>query len=283
MKRKALGKGLDALIPKPPLEEALGAKEVDINLLSPNPHQPRLGYSNRRMQELMDSIRANGIIEPLVVRQTEGGYQIIVGERRWRAAQKLGLTRVPVVVKDVLQEENLLELALIENLQREDLNPLEEARAYAMLIDKFQLTQQEISRRVGKDRSSVANYLRLLKLPKSIQQEILAENLTMGHARALLSLEDRESQLRVCHRIKKRGLSVRETERLVQRLKEGRIAKAQLVPPDPFIRDAEERLQRRLGTKVSIRRRGRGGTIEIKYYSEEELQRLFSLLVSSGD
>lgn len=282
MKRKALGRGLDALIPKPPLEEALGAREVDINLLSPNPHQPRLGYSEKRMEELMESIRANDIIEPLVVRPKEGGYQIIVGERRWRAAKKLGLTRVPVVIKDV-QEEKLLEWALIENLQREDLNPLEEARAYAMLLEKFQLTQEEVSRRVGKDRSSVANYLRLLKLPKSIQQEILAENLTMGHARALLSLDDRETQLRVCQRIKKGRLSVREAERLVKRLKEGREAKVQVLPPDPFIRAAEERLQRKLGTKVSIRRKGRGGRIEIAYYSEEDLQRLFSLLLSSGD
>lgn len=282
MKRKALGRGLDALIPKPPLEEALGAREVDINLLSPNPHQPRLGYSEKRMEELMESIRANDIIEPLVVRPKEGGYQIIVGERRWRAAKKLGLTRVPVVIKDV-QEEKLLEWALIENLQREDLNPLEEARAYAMLLEKFQLTQEEVSRRVGKDRSSVANYLRLLKLPKSIQQEILAENLTMGHARALLSLDDRETQLRVCQRIKKGRLSVREAERLVKRLKEGREAKVQVLPPDPFIRAAEERLQRKLGTKVSIHRKGRGGRIEIAYYSEEDLQRLFSLLLSSGD
>jgi len=282
MKRKALGKGLDALIPKPPLEEAVGAKEVDIKLLSPNPHQPRLGYSDRRMGELMDSIRANGIIEPLVVRPTKEGYQIIVGERRWRAAQKLGLTKVPVVIKDV-PEEKLLELALIENLQREDLNPLEEARAYAMLIDKFHLTQEEISRRVGKDRSSVANYLRLLKLPQNIQQEILAEKLTMGHARALLSLEGRETQLRVCQRIKEGGLSVRETERLVQRLKEGRKAKPRVQAPDPFFRAAEERLQRRLGTKVSIRQKGRGGRIEIEYYSDEDLQRLFSLLISSGD
>ncbi|TKJ35110.1 hypothetical protein CEE39_01490 [bacterium (candidate division B38) B3_B38] len=282
MKRKALGRGLDALIPKPPLEAAFGAREVDVNLLSPNPHQPRLGYSDRGMKELMESIRANGIIEPLVVRPKEGGYQIIVGERRWRAAKKLGLTRVPVVIKDV-QEEKLLELALIENLQREDLNPLEEARAYAMLLDKFQLTQEEISRQVGKDRSSVANYLRLLKLPKSVQQEVLAENLTMGHARALLSLDDQETQLRVCQRIKEGRLSVREAERLVKRLKEGIRAKAPVLPPDPFIRAAEERLQRKLGTKVSIRRKGKGGRIEIEYYSEQDLQRLFSLLISSGE
>lgn len=282
MKRKALGRGLDALIPKPPLEAAFGAREVDVNLLSPNPHQPRLGYSDRGMNELMESIRANGIIEPLVVRPKEGGYQIIVGERRWRAAKKLGLTRVPVVIKDV-QEEKLLELALIENLQREDLNPLEEARAYAMLLDKFQLTQEEISRQVGKDRSSVANYLRLLKLPKSVQQEVLAENLTMGHARALLSLDDQETQLQVCQRIKEGRLSVREAERLVKRLKEGIRAKAPVLPPDPFIRAAEERLQRKLGTKVSIRRKAKGGRIEIEYYSEQDLQRLFSLLISSGE
>jgi len=282
MKRKALGKGLDALIPQPPLEEALPAREVDINLLSPNPHQPRMGYSDRRMKELMESIRASGIIEPLVVRPIEGGYQIIVGERRWRAAQKLGLTKVPVVIKDI-QEERLLEFALIENLQREDLNPLEEARAYAMLVDKFKLTQEEVSRRVGKDRSSVANYLRLLKLPQSVQQEILAENLTMGHARALLSLEDREAQLGICQRIKEGRLSVRETERLIQRIKEGRMAKPRGIPIDPFIKDTEERLQRALGTKVSIRRKRKGGRIEIEYYSEEDLQRLFSLLVSSGD
>lgn len=282
MKRKALGRGLDALIPKPPLEAAFGAREVDVNLLSPNPHQPRLGYSDRGMKELMESIRANGIIEPLVVRPKEGGYQIIVGERRWRAAKKLGLTRVPVVIKDV-QEEKLLELALIENLQREDLNPLEEARAYAMLLDKFQLTQEEISRQVGKDRSSVANYLRLLKLPKSVQQEVLAENLTMGHARALLSLDDQETQLQVCQRIKEGRLSVREAERLVKRLKEGIRAKAPVLPPDPFIRAAEERLQRKLGTKVSIRRKAKGGRIEIEYYSEQDLQRLFSLLISSGE
>ncbi len=218
-KRPALGKGLSALIPDAP-QPRLSPTEVDIDLLSPNEYQPRQRPDDARLDDLARSIKGNGIIQPIVVRKADGGYRIITGERRWRAAQRAGLTRVPIVVREIPpgQEAQLLELALIENIQREDLNPIEEAAAYDRLIDEFHLTQEAIAAAVGKDRSSIANCLRLLNLPEEVRAEVAGGRLSMGHARAVLALADEAAERRVAREVIARSLSVRETEALVKKL-----------------------------------------------------------------
>ena len=213
-KRPALGRGLSALIPDaavPAVDER--SLDVDSDLLRPNRFQPRTAMDEAKIEDLARSIRANGIIQPIVVRRVEGGYEIVAGERRWRAAQRAGLLKVPVVVRDI-PDERLLAVALIENIQREDLNPIEEAHAYRRLTDEYQLTQEQIADAVGKDRSSIANYLRLLKLPQDVRAHVGSGELSMGHARALLGLPDETSQLRVARDVLARSLSVRETEAL---------------------------------------------------------------------
>jgi ParB family chromosome partitioning protein len=213
-KRPALGKGLSALIPDAPTPR-VAPTEVDIDRLAPNAFQPRTDVDDARLDELAQSIRANGIIQPIVVRATEQGFQIIAGERRWRAAKRAGLLRVPVTVREVEPGRSLLEMALVENIQREDLNPIEEALAYRRLADQFAMTQEDIAAAVGKDRASVANYLRLLKLPEEIRAEVASERLSMGHARALLALPGQAEQLRTAREVIAKSLSVRETESLV--------------------------------------------------------------------
>jgi ParB family chromosome partitioning protein len=278
-KRRALGKGLSALIPDVP-EPAATPRELDIDLLEPSPYQPRHRVDEARLDALARSIEANGVIQPILVRRLNGGYQIIAGERRWRAAQRAGLLRVPVVVRDLPdQGPTLLEIALIENLQREDLDAMEEAGAYQRLADEFHLTQDQIAAAVGKDRSSVANCLRLLKLPADVQQQVSAGALSMGHARALLALPDAASQRRLARDIVARAMSVRQTETLVKRATAGRGA------PEPRLKDvhtraAEENLHIALGTPVRIARRRKGGTIEIHFTSEDELQRLYEHLMA---
>src|SRR4051812_29388496 len=217
-KRPALGRGLSALIPDAPAAPAAAERslDVDIDLLRPNRFQPRTQMDDTRIEELSRSIRSNGVIQPIVVRKADNGYEIIAGERRWRASQRAGLLQVPVVVRDI-PDDRLLAAALIENIQREDLNPIEEAHAYRRLGDEFGLTQEQIADSVGKDRSSVANYIRLLRLPPEIRDHVGAGTLSMGHARALLSLADADSQLRVGQDIVQKGLSVRDTESLVKR------------------------------------------------------------------
>jgi len=281
MKRKALGRGLDALIPRRQTAEGGRPFEVDIDLISPNPYQPRDNFDETKIEELARSIRANGVIQPLLVRPIKGGYQLIAGERRWRAAQLAGLLKVPVVIREV-PDDKLLELSLIENIQREELNPIEEAKAYQLLVDQFGLTQEEIANRVGKDRSSVANYLRLLKLPPEVQSELTRGRVTMGHARALLGLEEKELQLALLTEIIKRDYSVRETERAVKRLKRGGKRKRESIF-DPFIAEIEERLSRTLATKVEVRKEGTKGRIVVHFYSREELDRILDRLLSSGD
>src|SRR6187431_2520719 len=266
-KRPALGKGLSALIPDvPDVRPGAGTTDVDVDLISPSDHQPRHRFEDARLDELAQSIKANGVIQPIVVRKVDGGYRIIAGERRWRAAQRAGLTRVPVVVKDVGagQDAQLLQMALIENIQREDLNPIDEAAAYEKLSSEFSLTQEEIAAAVGKDRSSVANHMRLLKLPQEVRAEVAGGRLSMGHARALLALEDEGAQRQVAREVIARNLSVRETETMVKRL--GRAGSAPRgVPPvsDVHTRAAEEKLRMKLGTRVRIARKGKGGRIEI--------------------
>ena len=279
-KRPALGKGLSALIPDVP-EPSRGPTEVDLDLISPSEHQPRQQADDTRLDELARSIKANGVIQPIVVRKVEGGYRIIAGERRWRAAQRAGLMRVPVVVKDVAADNaaQLLEMALIENIQREDLNPIDEAAAYEKLSTDFKMTQEQIAAAVGKDRSSVANHLRLLKLPQEVRAEVASGRLSMGHARALLAAPDESRQRQVARDVIAQSLSVRETETLVKRLERPtppRLTAATAV--DVNTRAAEERLRLSLGTRVRIARRGKGGRIEIDFTSEDELQRLFEVL-----
>jgi ParB family chromosome partitioning protein len=277
-KRPALGKGLSALIPDTP-EPRAPTVEVDIDRLEPNKFQPRTRVDSPGIEELAHSIRTNGIIQPIVVRQSGPGFEIIAGERRWRAAQRAGLLKVPVVVKDIApgQEGKLLEIALVENLQREDLNPIEEAHAYRRLSDDFDLTQEQIAGAVGKDRSSVANTLRLLRLPAPLRDQVAAGALSMGHARAILALNTEAAMTKAGNDVLARGLSVRQTERLVKRVTS---------PPqkpkdrggDVHTRAAEQEMRLALGTAVRIVRRKQGGRIEIDFGSEDELQRLFEML-----
>jgi ParB family chromosome partitioning protein len=276
-KRPALGRGLSALIPDSALptggEHAL---EVDSDLLRPNKFQPRTNIDEGKIDELARSIRSNGIIQPIVVRKVDGGYEIVAGERRWRAAQRAGLLKVPVVVRDI-PEDRLLAAALIENIQREDLNPIEEAHAYRRLADEFHLTQEQIADAVGKDRSSVANILRLLRLPQEVRANLGSGALSMGHARALLALPDEAAQLRVAREVVAKDLSVRETEALVKKATQPAAPKE---PPqkDVHTRAAEEKLRFVLGARVRIERKRKGGRIEIDFESEDELQRLFEAL-----
>ncbi|MBM3770255.1 MAG: ParB/RepB/Spo0J family partition protein [Acidimicrobiia bacterium] len=278
-KRPALGKGLSALIPDAPPPK-LAPSEVDIDRLSPNTLQPRGQFDGARLEELAQSIKTNGVIQPIVVQRVGDRFQIIAGERRWRAAQKAGLTRVPVVVREVFQPRSQLEMALVENIQRENLNAMEEAHAYRRLADEFQLTQEAIAAAVGKDRATVANVLRLLKLPAEVQAEVASGSLSMGHARALLALPTEPEQLRVSRDVVSRKLSVRETETLVKRAVEApsRTASKPPTKSDPNTREAEERLRLLLGTRVRIVRRGMSGRIEIDFGSEQELIRIFDQL-----
>jgi len=282
-KRPALGKGLSALIPDAP-EPRAATVDADIDLLAPNDFQPRVQMDDARLHELAQSIKANGVIQPIVVRRTGDRFQIIAGERRWRAAKLAGLARVPIVVRDVADapDKSLLQMALVENIQREDLNPIDEALAYRLLADEFGLRQEDIATVVGKDRTSVANHLRLLKLPDEIRSEVASGRLSMGHARALLSLADEADQRRLARDVIGRSLSVRETESLVKKAVEAKAPPAEAPAPPPVdvhTRAAEERLKILFGTRVRIVRSGARGRIEIDFVSEDELMRIFDQLV----
>jgi ParB family chromosome partitioning protein len=282
-KRPALGRGLSALIPSaslpPPREAAQGRPpELDIDLLTPNPRQPRAQMDDTRLEELAQSIRSHGVIQPILVRRAGEKTEIVAGERRWRAAQRAGLLKVPVVYRDV-PDDQLLEVALIENIQREDLNPIEEAQAYRRLTDELQLSQEAIAAAVGKDRATISNYMRLLKLPQEVRNDLAAGALSMGHARALITMGDEAAQRRIAREVVSRGLSVREAEQLVKR--DGQVAAPPAPPPkrvDPNTRAAEERLRVALGTRVRIVRKGGGGRIEVDFGSEDELQRIYEQL-----
>ena len=282
-KRPALGRGLSALIPIAPPPKAQAPDrdqqrptEIDIDLLRPNPRQPRAQIDEARLEELAQSIRSHGVIQPILVRRVDDQFEIVAGERRWRAAQRAGLLKIPVLVREVT-DDHLLEVALIENIQREDLNAIEEAQAYQRLSDDFRMSQESIAAAVGKDRATVANYIRLLRLPAEVRNELASGVLTMGHARALLALSDESAQRRLAREVISRGLSVRETEALVRR------ESTPAVPPpprkvDPNTRAAEDRLKLALGTRVRIVRKGTAGRIEIDFGNEGELQRLFEQL-----
>jgi ParB family chromosome partitioning protein len=284
-RRPALGKGLSALIPDAPETFAAPRSwlEIDIALLEPNDCQPRGRLEDERLEELTQSIRVNGIIQPIVARRTEGQrYQIIAGERRWRAAQRAGLQRVPVVLKEVGSDEKRrrLEMALIENIQRENLNPIEEAQAFQRLVDEFGLKQEDVAAQVGKDRSSVANTLRLLRLPDEVRAEVASGRLSMGHARAIVALASDAERRRIAREVLARNLSVRETEAIVKHAAAGGTPARQ--PPankkDVHTRAAEEQLRLSLGTHVEIKRRGKRGVVQIAFANEDELQRIYEYL-----
>lgn len=275
MKKVTLGRGLDALIPTE--RAAYGYMLLGIEEMKPNAFQPRKDFVEEGIEELTASIQEKGIIQPLVVRKSESGYEIIAGERRWRAAQRAGLTKVPVIIKD-LSDREALELALVENLQREDLNPIEEAAAYEQLIEDFGLTHDEISKRIGKERSTITNHLRLLKLPDEAKQALIRGEITAGHARAILSLQSYSQSKEVLESIKRDKLSVRKTEKLVQKLSEQRERVIKLYDVDPYIQHLTDELKKTLGTQVRITDKHGKGRIEIEYYSKDELERLIEIL-----
>jgi len=280
MNRKALGRGLGALLSSDQTID-LGAEpsEVDLDSIVPGPMQPRTHFDEVSLESLAESIRSHGIVQPLLVRRRENGYELIAGERRWRAAKLAGLARVPVVVKEV-PDQSLLEIALIENIQRENLNPIEEAQAYKKLIETVGLTQEALASRVGRDRSFITNYLRLLRLPDDLQQLVIEGRLSTGHARTLLGLSDVDRQRRIARQIIDQGLSVRATEQLVHRaIEEKPRPSASAQPDDPNVRAAETKLRRALGTQVKIQMSGEGkGKIEISFFNAQDLDRIYNLL-----
>ena len=275
--KKVLGRGLGALIPQKSEGRGtpVGLAHLAIEQITPNPYQPRKNFNEASIEELARSVRTHGIVQPLVVtRAGADKYKLIAGERRFRAAQKAGLKTVPVVIKEKLQEGDALQIALIENIQREDLNPIEEAMAYHQLHDEFGLTQEEISRRVGKERSTVANFLRLLRLPDSVKRLLASGQLSMGHARALLAVDTAKKQEQYAERVVKRNLNVRQTE-LLASASAPKVEKKKEKIKDVFTRDAEEKLTRSLRAKVEIDRKRRGGVIHIRFASEDDLIRIF--------
>jgi ParB family chromosome partitioning protein len=284
---KALGKGLSALLPtrppeRPPLPSAAPLR-VPLDKIDPNPTQPRVEFQPAQLQELADSIRVHGVIQPLVVRQKGDRFELIAGERRWRASRLAGLTDVPVVVHEATNDR-LLELALIENIQREDLNAIETAQAFDRLAKEFQLSHEEIGRRTGKDRATITNLIRLLKLPKDIQILIAERRLSMGQARALLGLPSEDLQRNVAEKAVAQGLSVRQVERLVQRMVEPRDSadQAEIEKPDPNVQAAVEEMERALGTRVRIVPKGKHrGRLEIDYFSQDDLDRIYERIVGS--
>ena len=279
MKRAALGRGLGALIPGASAAERNGILMLGIEEIEPDRRQPRRHFDEVHILELADSIRAKGVLQPILVRRDGDRYAIVAGERRWRAAQRAGVREVPCIVRDVAEPE-AFELALIENIQREDLNAIEEAEAYQRLIEYHGLTQEELAQRVGKERSTVANALRLLRLPDAIKHAMSSGALTMGHARALLALSDETDLRRAAEKVINEALSVREVEQLVQRLKGKKIVRRERVGNGSVqLRHVVEKLQRKLGAKVAVRDRGGAGTLELRYHSHAELDRILQAIL----
>jgi ParB family chromosome partitioning protein len=285
--RKALGKGLSALLPpRPPLSPAArqespagSARAVPLDQIDPNPLQPRAQFDQGRIAELAESIRSNGIIQPLIVRHYGERFQLVAGERRLRAAKVAGLSEVPVVVQD-FADDQLLQLALIENIQREDLNPIETAQAFERLAADLNLTHEEIAHRTGKDRTTITNLIRLLRLPEPIQLLLAERRLHMGHARAILGLPNEEKQIEVANRAAAHGQSVRDVERIVRRLTDERAkSDSEARSQDPNVKAAVKQLEETLGTRVRIVEKSeQRGRIEIEYYSQDDLQRIYGLI-----
>jgi ParB family transcriptional regulator, chromosome partitioning protein len=256
--------------------------EIDLDLIEPNNFQPRTSFDEERLEQLAQSIRANGIIQPLLVRRLSADrYQLVAGERRWRAAQRAGLHRVPCVVKEI-PEDKMLELALIENIQRQELNAIEEAHAYKRLIETLGLTQEMVAQRVGRDRTFITNYLRLLRLPEDIQRMVEAEQLSMGHARALLGVDEPEIQRRLAKEVGEKGLSVRQIERAIKRIVEGEVTETVIaIKEDPNFKAAEDKLRRKLSSKVHIlvNQKSSGGKIEIEFFDDNDLNRIYEIIM----
>jgi len=289
MNRKALGKGINALIPDfemgvPKSHENGPAKNTEllIDEISPNRFQPRKYFDDDKLEELVTSIRDNGVLQPIVVQKVEAGYELVVGERRWRASKKAGLKKIPAVIREVT-EAQALELAIIENIHRQDLNPLEEADAYARLADEFALTQEMIAKRVGKSRTAVANTLRLLKLSRNIKEDLISGKISMGHARALLGLDNAGQMEALGKEIFKQDLTVRQIESRVSRLKQSVSKKpvSLVSKKNIFIKDLEKEFERRLGTKVDIKPAKKGGKLVVTYYSDDDLDRIKDLIGQS--
>ncbi|MBI9086203.1 MAG: ParB/RepB/Spo0J family partition protein [Desulfobacterales bacterium] len=281
-KKMALGKGLGALIPELPPAPDPGSREFmqcDIDRIRPNRYQPRRHFAEPEMAELAASIRQQGILQPLLVRKTEAGFELVAGERRLRAARMAGLKKIPVVIKDLTDSE-MLEISIVENIQREDFNPIEEAEAYHRLITEFKLTQDQAAERVGKSRSAVANFLRLRQLPDPIKETIIEGSLSMGHARALLGAERPGDQVAAWREVLEKKLSVRQTEELIKRMRTQVPAKPAPVIPDSdaiYFQNISEDLSRHFGTKVLIKRQNEKGTVEIEFYNNDDLDRLLNL------
>ena len=287
MNRKALGKGINALIPDfeegvPEAEKSL-ATDLLIDEISPNHLQPRNYFDDKKLNDLMSSIKEHGVLQPVVVQKVDAGFELIVGERRWRASKKLGLKKIPAIIREVNDEQSL-EIAIIENIHRQDLNPIEEAEAYARLSNEFELTQEMVAEKVGKSRTAVANILRLLKLSRNIKEDLISEKISMGHARALLGLEESKQMETLRNEIIKQDLTVRQTESRVNKLKKGVLDKpiTQKVNKDIFTKDLEKDLARRLGTKVNILPKKNGGKLIVTYYSDDDLERIQMLMGNSN-
>ena len=289
MNRKALGKGINALIPdfeiglpEPGVSDEQGTiqtRELLIDEISPNRFQPRKYFDDDKLEELVTSISENGILQPVVVQKSDTGYELVAGERRWRASKKAGLKKIPAMIREV-SDTKALELAIIENIHRQDLNPIEEAEAYKRLAEDFSLTQEMIAEKVGKSRAAIANILRLLNLSRNIQENLISGKLSMGHARALLGLENSGQMHAMCQEILKQGLTVRQTESKVNRLKKPEILKlaSSMKKKNIFIRDLEKELERKLGTKVEVSPKKTGGKLVVSYYSDDDLERIQNLI-----
>lgn len=282
MTRRALGRGLSALLPDNPATTNEEMVEIDLDLIEPNNFQPRTSFDEERLEQLAQSIKANGIIQPLLVRRLSSDkYQLVAGERRWRAAQRAGLHRVPCVVKEI-PEDKMLELALIENIQRQELNAIEEAQAYKRLIETLGLTQEMVAQRVGRDRTFITNYLRLLRLPEDIQRMVEAEQLSMGHARALLGVDEPEIQRKLAKEVSEKGLSVRQVERTIKRIVGGEEAETvTTIKEDPNFKAAEDKLRRKFSSKVHIlvNQKSNGGKIEIEFFDDNDLNRIYEIIM----
>ena len=278
-KKFGLGKGLGALIPEEAIEDKNSILKIDMNLIKPNINQPRKNFDEAKIIQLADSIKEHGIIQPLVLQKKGNIYSIIAGERRWRAAKKVGLKEVPAVINE-LSDKQILEVSLIENIQREDLNPIEEAIAYKKLTDDFKLTQEELSKQIGKSRTAITNCMRLLNLDSRVQDYLIDGVITEGHGRALLSLEDKEMQYKMALDIIDKELSVRQTENIIKNFKKKNINKKEKEDDNikPYYNAIENKLENLFNTKVVLRSKGNRGKIQIEYYSEEDLQRIIDIL-----
>jgi ParB family chromosome partitioning protein len=273
---------LSALLSDKPATNSEEMVEIDLDLIEPNNFQPRTSFDEERLEQLAQSIRSNGIIQPILVRRdSNGNYQIVAGERRWRAAQRAGLQRMPCIVKEI-PEDKMLELALIENIQRQELNAIEEAQAYKRLIETLGLTQEMVAQRVGRDRTFITNYIRLLRLPDDIQRLVEAEKISMGHARALLGIDDPDVQRKLAKEVIDKGLSVRQIERTIKKIVEGGdTISTPIVKEDPNFKSAEDKLRRKFSSKVQIivNQKNKGGKIEIEFFDDNDLNRIYEIMM----